>query len=160
MKKLLSIALLLASATGCQTGLCPDGCYEQPATFYFIITDNKGQSLVTSTSDTLATYFKQNGQLTLIADDYRPYDTVTGSTKYVIGDRAMAAKSENDGIQTFYLKFKGKTDTLGLDIHRVPANSTAGSGGNSKPVVTFNGRPMQSVYGGTDVADYFVLKRR
>lgn len=69
----------------------------------------------------------------------------------------MAQKSI-EGVKTFYLTFQGKTDTLGLDIHRVPA--TPDNGGNSTPVVTFNGRPMQSVPGGKDTPDYFVLKRR
>ena len=66
-------------------------------------------------------------------------------TDYICSDGVMAQKSEH-GIKTFYLTFRGKIDTLGLNIHRVPA--TPDNGGNSTPIVTFNGRPMQSAPGG------------
>lgn len=84
--------------------------------------------------------------------------TTIPSTDYIVADGIMAQKSE-EGIKTFYLTYKGKTDTLGLDIRKIPA--TPDNGGNSTPVVTFNGRPMQSVDGKSILTqDYFILRRR
>ena len=55
-----------------------------------------------------------------------PFKTFQGSiTDYICSDGVMAQKSE-DGIKTFYLTFRDKTDTLDLDIRRVPTTPNNG----------------------------------
>lgn len=157
MNKLIALALIFAFAGCKKQGICEDGCWDQPATFYFIIADNKAVSLLTSLNDEIRLSYFENGRMVNPSEGYKPFDTTGGSTKYILTDRFMANKSQA-GIKVFYLTFLGKTDTLGLDIRQVKA--TPSNGGNSTPVVTFNGRPMQSVPGGTSTPDYFVLKRR
>lgn len=159
MKKLLAGFVLLSVISGCKKegALTSGNLNDVPARFYFIIANNQGQSLLSSLSDAVSISYLVNGSLTK-PESYPPFKTFLGaSTAYVFYDGYMAPKSEA-GIKTFYLTFQGKTDTLGLDIREVPA--TPDNGGNSTPIVTFNGRPMQSAPGGTDTPDYFVLKRR
>ena len=160
MKSPLSLIILVMLLAGCKkAGICGDGCHDQPATFYFIIADSKGVSLLSSVSEEIRLAYLENGRMVNPSDSYRPFKTTNAgaTTEYILTDRLMASKSQM-GTKTFYLTFLGKTDTLGLDIRQVKA--TPSNGGNSTPVVTFNGRPMQSVPGGASTPDYFVLKRR
>ena len=146
---------------GCKGKGALDGNLDdRPAEFIFFIADNQGNSLFTSVSDQISVSYKNNEKLVLLSDQYHPFATMKGKTDYLIRETYMANKSVA-GVKTFYLTFQGKTDTLDLDIHRVKA--TPDNGGNSYPVVSFNGRPMESVstlISGTDTPDYFILKRR
>ena len=160
MKSPLSLIILVMLLVGCKkAGICEDGCYDQPATFYFIIADSKGVSLLSSVNEEIRLSYLENGRMVNSSEAYRPFKTTNAgaTTEYILTDRLMASKSQM-GTKTFYLTFLGKTDTLGLDIRQVRATPT--NGGNSTPVVTCNGHPMRSVPGGTGTPDYFVLKRR
>jgi len=130
-----------------------------PANFHFIIANNQGHSLLSSTLDDIALSYLENGQLINSDQHYHPFKALlpTDPVNFICSDGYMANKSQT-GIKTFYLTFQGKTDTLGLDIRRVPV--TPDNGGNSAPIVTFNGRPVQSSPGTPDFPDYFVLKRQ
>lgn len=162
MQKLLPSILLLAAFTfGCKKegALSGGGMDGVPASFHFIIADSYGKSLFFSTSDDIALTFPENGQLINSGQHYHPFKTMLPGdpVDFICGDTYMANKSQI-GIKTFYLTFQGKTDTLGLDIRRVPV--TPDNGGNSTPIVTFNGRPVPPTQGTPDFPDYFVLKRR
>lgn len=135
----------------CSTG----NCNVRPVIFYYVVADNQGQSLLPPGSDGVNVSYSDKGQNVNSGIAY-PVPTYPGSaTALVVNGSSMGELSEG-GIKTFYLTFRGKTDTLGLDIHSVTP-ATVDNSGHSTPVVTFNGRPMQPV-----VSDptYFVLKRR
>lgn len=128
-----------------------------PPRFYFVIANSQEQSLISSTVDEATVSYLAAGTLTKPIN-YTAFKTLPGDPiNFIFSDGYMALKSE-DGIKTFYLTFKGKTDTLGLDIRRVRV--TPDNGGNSTPIVTFNGRPVPPTQGTPDFPDYFVLKRR
>lgn len=136
----------------CSTG----NCNVRPPLFYYIIADNQGKSLLPPGADVVNVTYVENGQSISDSGIGNPIPTLPGSaTSLVVNGSFMADLSEG-GIKTFYLTFRGKTDTLGLDIHRVTP-ATVDNSGHSTPVVTFNGRSMQSV---ASDPTYFVLKRR
>lgn len=140
--------------------LCSTGnCNYRPPQFYFDLADSKGQSLLPPGTDGIRVSYRQNGQSVGGNDATYPYKTNAGATtSFLLNMGGLVLLSEG-GTKTFYLNYRGKIDTLGLDAHAVTP-ITADNGGHSIPIITFNGRPMQSVPGGTDTPDYFVLKRR
>ncbi len=136
----------------CQTG----NCNTTMPLFFYVIADNKGQSLTTAGTDGVSVSYLENGQLTNSPTVSYPVASSTGAAiAYVMNGSYMADKSEAANIKTFYLFFRGKTDTLGLDIRRDPTNTS--TGGHTVPIVSFNGKSMQQVVSNPT---YYVLKRR
>lgn len=155
-----AIFLFTNAITSCQKeGPFSGGNETMPASFHFVIANNQGQSLFSSTSDAIDLAFPENGQLINPGQRYHPFKATLPAdpVDFICRDAYMANKSKT-GTKTFYLTFRGKTDTLGLDIRRVPA--TPDNGGNSAPIVRLNGQPVQASPGTPDFPDYFVLKRR
>lgn len=153
---LLACASLLFA--GCKKkGFC-DNCYAMQPAFFFIIADSGGNSLFTSTADDITFSYWEGGKLITSLDHNHPFPVSNAPVAFVVDDLLMAGLSYGHGTRTFYLTFKGQTDTLGLDIHAVPA--TPDNGGNSTPIVTFNGRSVPMTLGGEVMDNYFVLRRR
>ena len=167
----MRMTILLLILAGCLVGckkkdyvdpnsyLCQTGCDWRPPQFYFIVADNKGQSLIFSDKEGIQASYMEKGQLTSVSGPSYAFKTLAGATTPFIFNMGGLSSISEGGIKTFYLVYQGKTDTLGLDVRAVTP-ITADNGGHSIPIVTFNGRPMQSVPGGTDTPDYYVLKRR
>lgn len=138
---------------------CQTGCDWRPPQFNFIIADNQGKSFVSSDKEDVEASYMEKGQVTRVSGPNFAFKTLPGANAPFVFNMGGLSSISEGGTKTFYLTFQGKTDTLGLDVRAVTP-ITADNGGHSVPVVTFNGRPMQSVPGGTDTPDYFVLKRR
>ena len=74
----------------------------------------------------------------------------SSSQEYYYADEVMAGKTVQ-GIQTFYVSFKGQTDTLSLQAqNKCGYNSLA----------TFDGRATPRVAGTGSIPDYYVFRRR
>lgn len=160
---LLASAGLLLSLASCskKDAIDPNGypcstgnCNVTPPLFYYTIADRQGSSLLPPGSDGMSVAYVDKSLVTTSLPIVYPVTLSTSSVPLLFDGSSLASLSEA-GIKTFYCTFRGKTDTLGLNIQREPANTA--SGGHSMPVVTFNGRPMQAVI---DDPTYYILKRR
>ena len=167
MKKLLLAASLAFVFFGCKKNEpdpnsypCQTGnCNVTPPFFHYIIADNQGITLLPPGDAGIGISYMENGQLNTVTTLVYPEATQSGAAiSFIVNGVFLAGKSEQGGIKTFYLTYRGKTDTLGLDIRRDPTNTA--SGGHTTPIVTFDGRPMQSASSGPDSPTYFILKRR
>ena len=166
-KLTLTVLLLLTISVGCKkkepnpnSYPCQTGnCNVTPPFFHYIIADNQGVSLLPPGDAGVGISYMENGQLNTVTTLVYPEATQPGTAiPFIVNGAFLAGQSEQGGIKTFYLTYRGKTDTLGLDIQRDPTN--AATGGHTTPVVTFDSRPMQSVSSDPNLPIYYVLKRR
>lgn len=141
---------LLAALAACSHNTLVGGNCDVPPHLVFQLTDRAGNSLVASAADVLTISYYEDGKLQTTSP-YVPQVLNSSSTDYLFYDGLMPGKSLR-GVTTYYLSFKGKTDTLEVK----PQNECGYS-----PLTTFNGRAMPQLQPTATIpTDYYQFKRR
>lgn len=148
MKKILTGLLALTVLVGCKKPLVGGDC-DVPPSFFFTLADSSGKSLLTSADDVVTVSYSVDKQPPTSRDCAPVQLPGSSFTGYLCADGEIAQRNVR-GVHTFYLRFQGKTDTLGLQLQDKCGYN---------PAATFNGRPTPPTPGSSGTPEYFVLRR-
>lgn len=127
-----------------------------PPVFRFALLNTGGSSLITATTFPLKVYSFNGAQKEYYAD--LAIHVVPAPNDFMVATRDVATSSSERNVKTFYLETGTDTDTLTLDIRRLPV-ATADNGGYSYPKVTFNGKNVTAYPSVGSVPEYFLLRK-